>query len=157
MAQATARSSTRAVRLAAAARPTSRRKRQAGKTRTRDDRLLDSLSDADLEKMSGAVGTSLVALYDAYEAAAAAFMAVKNQPRASGGNCFSDQIESEYNKMLKAADQCAEQLLRMPVTEETEQIIIDERARVLVEQAFRCGRSLPEALTILANAGTRLR
>jgi tellurite resistance protein len=71
--------------------------------------------------------TALVSLYDAYMAAADAFQAIENQPRAKG----IDILRGEFSWLVSKAWTVAEQLTRMQPSDETER-------EVFVQTLFNC-------------------
>jgi hypothetical protein len=71
--------------------------------------------------------TALVALYDAYMAAADAIQAIENQPRGEG----VDILEEEFGWLIAKAWTVAEQLARMQPSDSTERV-------VFVQTLFNC-------------------
>jgi tellurite resistance protein len=71
--------------------------------------------------------TALVALYDAYMAAADAFQAIENQPRGKG----IDILSGEFGWLVSKAWTVAEQLTRMQPSDSTDQ-------EVFVRTLFNC-------------------
>lgn len=95
---------------------------------------------------------ALIALYDAYVAAAEVLIGFYNQPRVQDSKTdVAETIERENESLLEKAGKIA---ARIAAVSAVCSDLKDERARVLVDWAFRCGEGLPETMAILANAAS---
>ena len=88
--------------------------------------------------------STLVVLYDAYMAAAAAMMGIENQPRSQG----ADLLETEWNWLILKAWTVVEQLKKMqPSAYDQERF-----AQTLFNCAIEMGRELEGANSVLKAA-----
>lgn len=89
---------------------------------------------------------ALVALYDAYNAAADALMAIENQPRSRDVRAL---LEDEQSRLMDCAFLCAAKLAAMPTVQDVD---ADCRAEALFRAAFRAGYEVHHATGVLEEA-----
>lgn len=88
----------------------------------------------------------LVALYDAFQAAAEAMLAIENQPRSDG---VRDFLEDEYCRLKESAHQIGAKLAAMTAVNCFD---AERRAQTLFNCALDMGYEMPHAMNVLAEA-----